>query len=80
VVQLVGYGDRPTDLSTAAAVTVMMDTPYLLAASSSPTLLATFSSSPPSLSAAAAVLAGTARAPGRSPVPVPGLPATACRA
>jgi beta-N-acetylhexosaminidase len=78
VVHLVGYGDRSTDLNSGAAVTVMMDTPYLLAVASSPTLLATYSSSPPALSAVADVLAGRAKAPGRSPVPVPGLPRTAC--
>nr|BFE75606.1 hypothetical protein GCM10020092_089070 [Actinoplanes digitatis] len=57
VVHLVGYGDRQTDLSMDAAVTVMMDTPYLLAGSRSPTLLATYSSSPLSLTALANVLA-----------------------
>jgi beta-N-acetylhexosaminidase len=78
VVHLVGYGDRTADLDPAAAVTVMMDTPYLLAASKSPTLIATYSSSKLSLTALADVLAGRAKAPGRSPVAVPGLPRTAC--
>lgn len=78
VVHLVGYGDRRTDLSRDAAVTVGMDTPYLLGAASSPTLLVTYSSSKLALSAVADVLAGKAKAPGRSPVPVAGLPRTAC--
>lgn len=78
IIHLVGYGDSPADLDPAAAVTVMMDTPYLLASAKSPTLLATYSSSKLSLTALAAVIAGTAKAPGKSPVTVPGLPATAC--
>ncbi|MEU8609726.1 glycoside hydrolase family 3 N-terminal domain-containing protein [Actinoplanes sp. NPDC048791] len=78
VVHLVGYGDRQTDLSPDATVTVIMDTPQLLAGSRSPTLLATYSSSPLALSALAAVLAGKAPAPGRSPVTVGKLPRSAC--
>jgi beta-N-acetylhexosaminidase len=78
VVHLVGYGDRQTDLSMDAAITVIMDTPGLLAASRSPTLLATYSSSPLALTALAAVLAGKAPAPGRSPVAVGALPRSAC--
>jgi beta-N-acetylhexosaminidase len=78
VVRLVGYGDKPADLDPSAAVTVMMDTPYLLGSSKSATLLATYSSSPLSMAALAAVLAGKAKPAGRSPVTVPGLPATAC--
>ncbi|MFB9359147.1 glycoside hydrolase family 3 protein [Actinoplanes nipponensis] len=78
VVHLVGYGDRQTDLSPDAAITVIMDTPQLLAGARSPTLLATYSSSPLSLTALATVLAGKATAPGRSPVAVAGLPRSAC--
>jgi beta-N-acetylhexosaminidase len=78
VVHLVGYGDRATDLDPAAAVTVMMDTPYLLSAARSPTLVATYSSSALSLAALANVLAGKAKAPGHTPVAVPGLPRSAC--
>ena len=78
VVHLVGYGDRQTDLSPDAAITVIMDTPQLLASSRSPTLLATYSSSPLALTALAAVLAGKATAPGRSPVAVGSLPRSAC--
>ncbi|MCW3814124.1 glycoside hydrolase family 3 [Micromonospora sp. DR5-3] len=78
VVHLVGYGDGTGDLRADAAVTVAMDTPYVLAGAKSPTLLATYSSSKASLTALAGVLAGKARPTGRSPVPVTGLPATAC--
>lgn len=77
-VHLVGYGDTADDLSDDAAVTVAMDTPHVLAASTSPTLLATYSSSRASMRALAAVLTGHATAPGRAPVPVPGLPASSC--
>ena len=78
VVHLVGYGDKSVDLDPAVRVTVMMDTPYLLASARSPVLVATYSSSKLSLTALAAVLAGKAKAPGKSPVAVPGLPRTAC--
>ena len=78
VVHLVGYGDEAKDLRPDAAVTVMMDTPNLLGAAKSATLIATYSSSALSLTALANVLAGKAKAPGRSPVPVPGLPRSVC--
>ncbi|MEU2613967.1 glycoside hydrolase family 3 N-terminal domain-containing protein [Micromonospora sp. NPDC007271] len=78
IVHLVGYGDGAGDLRADAAVTVAMDTPYVLATAKSPTLLATYSSSQASMTALARVLAGKARPAGRSPVPVTGLPATAC--
>jgi beta-N-acetylhexosaminidase len=78
VVHLVGYGDGAADLRDGAAVTVAMDTPYLLARARSATLLATYSSSPASLTALARVIAGKARPTGRSPVPVSGLPRTVC--
>lgn len=77
-IHLVGYGDKSVDLSPTARVTVVMDTPYLLAAAKSPVLVATYSSSKLSLNALAAVVAGKAKAPGRSPVAVPGLPRAAC--
>ncbi|MFI5896445.1 glycoside hydrolase family 3 N-terminal domain-containing protein [Actinoplanes sp. NPDC051513] len=79
IIHLVGYGDKAVDLNPAAAMTVMMDTPYLLASAKSPALIATYSSSKLSLTALAAVVAGKAKATGKSPVAVPGLPATACR-
>ncbi|PZG16365.1 glycoside hydrolase family 3 [Micromonospora craterilacus] len=78
VVHLVGYGDGAADLRDDAAVTVAMDTPYVLARATSPTLLATYSSSRASMAALADVLAGKASPPGRSPVKVTGLPATTC--
>ncbi|HET6531566.1 MAG TPA: glycoside hydrolase family 3 N-terminal domain-containing protein [Actinoplanes sp.] len=78
VVHLVGYGDRRTDLSTGAEVTVGMDQPDLLASARSPVLISTYSSSPASMAALADVVAGRERAPGRSPVRVPGLPRSAC--
>ncbi|MFG3704083.1 glycoside hydrolase family 3 protein [Micromonospora sp. NPDC047670] len=78
VVHLVGYGDGAGDLRADAAVTVAMDTPYVLAKAKSPTLLATYSSSRASMTALAGVLAGKTRPGGRSPVPVTGLPATTC--
>lgn len=77
-VHLVGYGDGAADLHDGAAVTVAMDTPYLLADADSPVLLATYSSGPGSMRALAAVLAGRAPAPGRSPVAVAGLPRSSC--
>ncbi|MFD6714218.1 glycoside hydrolase family 3 [Micromonospora sp. TSRI0369] len=79
VVHLVGYGDGAKDLRADAAVTVAMDTPYVLSGAKSPTLMATYSSTRASMTGLAAVLAGKARPSGRSPVPVAGLPATTCR-
>jgi len=78
VVHLVGYGDTAGDLNPKASVTVAMDTPYVLAKSPSPVLLATYSSTPLSLQALAQVLAGKAKAEGRSPVEVTGLPRSSC--
>lgn len=78
VVHLVGYGDTRADLNPKAAVTVAMDTPYILAQAGSPTRMATYSSSPLSMDALAAVLAGKAAAPGRSPVAVTGLARSTC--
>jgi beta-N-acetylhexosaminidase len=79
IVHLVGYGDKPIDLSPAVAVTVMMDTPYLLASARSPILIATYSSSRLSMAALADVLVGKAKPTGISPVPVAGLPRTTCK-
>ncbi|MBB5869577.1 beta-N-acetylhexosaminidase [Allocatelliglobosispora scoriae] len=78
VIHLVGYGDQRADLHKGAAVTVAMDTPYLLRHADSPVLLATYSSSAVSLTALARVLAGSAKPSGRSPVEVVGLPRSAC--
>ncbi|WP_073260629.1 glycoside hydrolase family 3 N-terminal domain-containing protein [Cryptosporangium aurantiacum] len=76
-IHLTGYLDEPADLRPAT-VTVATDTPYLLASAKSPTLLATYGNVEASMKALAAVLAGKAKAPGRSPVPVSGLPRSAC--
>ncbi|MQA24300.1 MAG: glycoside hydrolase family 3 [Micromonosporaceae bacterium] len=78
-IHLTGYGDGPGDLARDAAVTVGMDAPYLLGRVKSPTVLAAFGANRFSMRAAAAALAGKATAPGRSPVPIQGLPRTACR-
>jgi beta-N-acetylhexosaminidase len=78
VIRLVGYGDQRVDLDDTAAITVMMDSPGLLAQASTPTLVATYSSSKLSLTALAAVIAGKAKAPGRSPIAVGKLPRSAC--
>lgn len=78
VVRLVGYGDERIDLDDQAAITVMMDSPGLLAQAQTPTLIATYSSSKLSLTALAAVIAGKAKAPGRSPIAVGKLPRSAC--
>lgn len=77
-IALTGYGDTTADLSPGADVTVGMDEPYRLSAARSPTVLAAFGATKVSMRAVADVLAGKAKAPGRSPVPVDGLPATAC--
>ncbi len=79
-VHLVGYGDGTDDLARGAAATVAMDTPYVLAAADSPVRVATYSSTQVAMEALAAVIAGTARPTGKSPVVVSGLPATACSA
>ncbi|MBE1492660.1 glycoside hydrolase family 3 protein [Plantactinospora soyae] len=80
VVHLVGYNDGAGDLRADAAVTVGMDTPYLLGRAKSPVLLATYSSTAVSISALADVLAGRAKPTGRSPVQVTGLPRSSCPA
>jgi beta-N-acetylhexosaminidase len=77
-VRLVGYGDSTDDLGSGAAVTVAMDLPFVLRSAKSPAVLATYSSTQASMTALADVLSGAARAPGRSPVDVPGLPRSAC--
>jgi beta-N-acetylhexosaminidase len=77
-VHLVGYGDTASDLAAGAGVTVSMDTPYILQSATSAVRVATYSSTQVAMEALAAVLAGKAPATGRSPVPVTGLPASAC--
>ena len=77
-VHLVGYGDDAADLVSDAAVTVAMDSPYLLGSSNSPVRVATYSSTQVAMEGLAAVIAGKAAATGRSPVTVNGLPNSAC--
>jgi beta-N-acetylhexosaminidase len=76
-VHLVGHLDGPADLVPDAAVTVAMDTPFLLAAATSPVRVATYSSTQAAMLALAATIAGVIPATGRSPVPVDGLPRSA---
>ncbi|MFB9319314.1 glycoside hydrolase family 3 protein [Cryptosporangium minutisporangium] len=76
-IHLTGYLDGAADLRPAT-VTVATDTPYLLASAKSPTLVATYGNVEASMKALAAVLTGKAKAGGRSPVPVSGLPRSAC--
>jgi beta-N-acetylhexosaminidase len=77
-VHLTGYGDGPADLAPGAAVTVGMDVPYLLSRVRSASVLAVFGANRYAMRAVAAVLAGATMPSGRSPVPVQGLPRTAC--
>jgi beta-N-acetylhexosaminidase len=75
-VRLLGYNDGAASAS-AKDVSVAMDAPYVLRQMQG-TLMATYSSSQASMRALAAVLAGKAKAPGRSPVKLDGLPLSAC--
>ena len=75
-VRLIGYNDGAVTASSKD-VTVAMDTPYALKTVQG-TLIATYSSSQASMKALAAVLAGKAKAPGKTPVKVDGLPLSAC--
>ncbi|MBT8228508.1 MAG: glycoside hydrolase family 3 [Dactylosporangium sp.] len=77
-VHLVGYGDGSSALAADAAITVAMDTPYVLGRAKSDMLIATYASTQPAMEALADVLAGTVSAPGRSPVAVGSLPRSAC--
>jgi beta-N-acetylhexosaminidase len=78
VVHLVGYGDGADDLAPDAAVTVAMDTPFLLESSVAPVRMATYSSTQVAMDSLAAVLTGKAAPTGKSPVPLPTLPPSAC--
>lgn len=77
-VHLVGYGDGTNDLVSDAAVTVAMDTPYILANSSSSILVATFAATKIAMEALADVLAGKTTATGQSPVAAGSLPRSTC--
>jgi beta-N-acetylhexosaminidase len=78
VIDLVGYGEDRDNLVPGAAVTVAVDTPYVLGDATSPVRIATYSSTPAAMTALAAVIAGRASAHGVSPVAVAGLPRSAC--
>jgi beta-N-acetylhexosaminidase len=75
-VHLVGYNEGG-DALRPADVTVAMDLPGVLRDARA-TLVATYSATQVAMEALAAILAGRATAPGRSPVAVAGLPASAC--
>jgi beta-N-acetylhexosaminidase len=77
-VHLVGYLDGTGDLAKGAAVTVAMDTPYVLRHADSKVLIATYSSTKVAMEALADVLAGKATPAGRLPVAVSGLPRSVC--
>jgi beta-N-acetylhexosaminidase len=75
-VALIGYGGSPRD----ADVVVSMDTPYPLAASHGAIArIALFGDTPGAMRALVDILLGRAGAPGRLPVPVPGVARTGCR-
>ena len=78
LISLIGYTDGKSLIAAHAAITVEMDTPYELRYATSPVKIATYSTSEASMTALAAVIAGKATATGQSPVPVVGLPPTAC--
>ncbi len=80
LIDIVGYADGRSHLANGAAVTVAVDTPYVLHYATSKVRIATYSSTAASMTALAAVLAGRATATGTSPVAVAGLPRTACSA
>jgi beta-N-acetylhexosaminidase len=80
LIDIVGYADGRNHLATGAAVTIAVDTPYVLRYATSEVRIATYSSTAASMTALAAVLAGRTGAAGRSPVAVAGLPRTACPA
>jgi beta-N-acetylhexosaminidase len=80
VIDIVGYGDGRSHLAPGAAITVALDTPYVLRYATSKVRIATYSSTAASMTALAAVLTGRSVAPGVSPVAVAGLPRTACSA
>lgn len=73
-VALLGYGAAPA----TASVVVALDTPYVLAASRARVRLATYGDTPGVMAALVDVLLGRARAPGRLPVAVPGVPRDGC--
>lgn len=74
-VALIGYGGGPQ----RADVVVAMDTPYVLGRSRASTAkIATYGETPGAMGALVDVLVGRAKAPGRLPVPVAGVPRSGC--
>jgi beta-N-acetylhexosaminidase len=67
-----------SDAAAAADVAIALDSPSVLAGSPAPTLIAGYGRTPQTMTALAEVLAGSASAPGRLPVAVGELPASAC--
>ena len=80
VIDIVGYEDGRSHLAKGAAVTVAVDTPYVLRYATSKVRIATYSATAASMTALAAVLAGRTAGTGTSPVAIAGLPRTACPA
>ncbi len=74
-VALLGHGDRPR----RADVVVSTDTPYVLGSSRGRTArIAMYGETPGAMQALVRVLLGRAKAPGRLPVKVAGVPRTGC--
>ena len=74
-VALLGYGARPA----RADIVVSLDTPYVLALSKAAIAkIALYGSTPEAMTALVDVLVGTAHAPGRLPVSVPGAARMGC--
>ena len=73
-VALAGYGDGPV----SGEVAVATDTPYVLGGSDAPVRIATYGATPGAMTALVDVLTGEAGAPGRLPVPVPGVQRRGC--
>lgn len=69
-----GYADGPY----AADVAVATDTPYVLGRSPAPVRIATYGATPGSMRALVDVLLARAKARGRLPVAVPGVPRSGC--
>jgi len=73
-VSLVGSSGGPT----RGDVVVALDRPYVLGATRAPVRLATYGTTSGAMRALVDVLLGGASAPGRLPVPVPGVPRAGC--
>lgn len=73
-IALTGYGDA----WSGGDIAVATDTPYVLGTVGAPVRIAAYGDTPGAMSALVDVLLGRAQAPGRLPVPVPGLPRRGC--